>query len=163
MNLLLWLRRFRHRCGYGIHSPWVYTLVSDVILQRMPYYAYDSLPDVEGWRRKDLQLLLRLANHFQPDEVEVKGYGKLSADWLKAGRREFALSYTEGMPPYHAETQRRSRMPHHARLSLRTVEGSTGRARLRQPRPPLSGPYLPRLAPAAATPQDMLYLNSHDS
>ncbi len=99
MNLLLWLRRFRHRCGYGIHSPWVYTLVSDVILQRMPYYAYDSLPDVEGWRRKDLQLLLRLANHFQPDEVEVKGYGKLSADWLKAGRREFALSYTEGMPP----------------------------------------------------------------
>ena len=50
MNLLLcikrpfiWLSRFRHRCGYGVHSPFAFSLITDVIYEKMPYYAYSSL------------------------------------------------------------------------------------------------------------------------
>ena len=50
MNLLLclkrpfiWLSRFRYRCGYGVHSPFAFSLITDVIYEKMPYYAYDSL------------------------------------------------------------------------------------------------------------------------
>ena len=50
MNLLLcikrpfiWLSRFRYRCGYGVHSPFAFSLITDVIYEKMPYYAYSSL------------------------------------------------------------------------------------------------------------------------
>ena len=53
MNLLLcikrpfiWLSRFRHRCGYGVHSPFAFSLITDVIYEKMPYYAYSSLKEV---------------------------------------------------------------------------------------------------------------------
>ena len=52
MNLLLcikrpfiWLSRFRHRCGYGVHSPFAFSLITDVIYEKMPYYAYSSLKE----------------------------------------------------------------------------------------------------------------------
>ena len=50
MNLLyylkrpfIWLSRFRYRCGYGVHSPFAFSLITDVIYEKMPYYAYDLL------------------------------------------------------------------------------------------------------------------------
>lgn len=70
VNLFLWLRRIRHRCGHGIHSPWVFRLVTDVIYQTDAYYAYDKQPTIEGWRPKDVRLLFRLINHFQPHTLE---------------------------------------------------------------------------------------------
>ena len=52
MNLLLclkrpfiWLSRFRYRCGYGVHSPFAFSLITDVIYEKMPYYAYFSLKE----------------------------------------------------------------------------------------------------------------------
>ena len=50
MNLLYYLKRpfirlsrFRYRCGYGVHSPFAFSLITDVIYEKMPYYAYDLL------------------------------------------------------------------------------------------------------------------------
>lgn len=40
---LIWLSRFRYRCGYGVHSPFAFSLITDVIYEKMPYYAYDLL------------------------------------------------------------------------------------------------------------------------
>ena len=37
------LSRFRYRCGYGVHSPFAFSLITDVIYEKMPYYAYDLL------------------------------------------------------------------------------------------------------------------------
>lgn len=39
----IWLARFRHRCGYGVHSPFAFDLITNVIYERTPYYAYSSL------------------------------------------------------------------------------------------------------------------------
>ena len=34
----IWLYRFRHRCGYGVHSPFAFNLITHVI--------YESIEDI---------------------------------------------------------------------------------------------------------------------
>ena len=63
-----WLKRFRHRCGYGIHSPFAFQFVTGVIYEKGEYYAYDALENLyrqesnHKLRLKDCKLLFRLAN-----------------------------------------------------------------------------------------------------
>ena len=83
MNLLLsikrpfiWLSRFRYRCGYGVHSPFAFSLITDVIYEYTPYYAYHALQEEQrkkvrecGWsksRGKINRFLFRLVNKVQP-------------------------------------------------------------------------------------------------
>lgn len=73
-NPLVWLARFRHRKGYGVHSPFAFRFITDVICERSPYYAYRELdrqlPLSKRLRqRRGLHLLLRLANHLQPKTI----------------------------------------------------------------------------------------------
>ena len=37
----IWLYRFRHRCGYGVHSPFAFNLITHVIYESTPYYKYE--------------------------------------------------------------------------------------------------------------------------
>ena len=39
----IWLYRFRHRCGYGVHSPFAFNLITHVIYETTPYYKYKEL------------------------------------------------------------------------------------------------------------------------
>ena len=39
----IWLSRFRHRCGYGVHSPFAFNLITQVIYESTPYYKYRDL------------------------------------------------------------------------------------------------------------------------
>lgn len=66
---LIWIRRFRHRKGYGVHSPFAYTFLRDVIYEGNHYYAYaDIEKELTGncWKRmvmrKHKRLLFRLKN-----------------------------------------------------------------------------------------------------
>lgn len=66
-----WLRRFRKRCGYGIHSPFAFNLVSGVIYEKGEYYCYAPLSRLRTWenavlREKDDRLLFRLVNNLSP-------------------------------------------------------------------------------------------------
>ena len=70
-RLVHWMLRFRHRCGYGIHSPFAFGFVTGVVYERGAYYAYARLAaacpqPATPLRRKDLRLLLRLANFQRP-------------------------------------------------------------------------------------------------
>lgn len=90
-----WLLRFRHRCGYGIHSPFAFGFVTGVIYERAVYYAYAELAHSYACaqqpplRLKDYKLLFRLANFQRPDRCLV--YGASASDlmlhFLKAGSR----------------------------------------------------------------------------
>lgn len=40
---LRWLLRFRHRRGYGIHSPFAFSFVTGVVYEQGTYYAYPEL------------------------------------------------------------------------------------------------------------------------
>lgn len=73
-NPLVWLARFRHRKGYGVHSPFAFRFITDVIYERHPYYAYTELDkalplSMRLRQRKGLHLLLRLANYLQPQTI----------------------------------------------------------------------------------------------
>ena len=92
----IWLSRFRYRCGYGVHSPFAFSLITDVIYEKMPYYAYDSLKKEQkkltGKRgcSKGLQkvnrLLFRLVNRVQPATVVEAGRPSVAALYLQAAK-----------------------------------------------------------------------------
>ena len=43
LHPFVWLLRFRHRRGYGVHSPFAFNFITDVVYQRLPYYKYCEL------------------------------------------------------------------------------------------------------------------------
>ena len=64
-----WCRRIRHRKGYGVHSPSDYFLITSVIYEKLPFYAYQELHELKmnrSYREKVDKLIFRLANYFQP-------------------------------------------------------------------------------------------------
>lgn len=94
-RLFRWVVRFRHRCGYGIHSPFAFSFVCSVIYERGMYYAYSRLDQTYSWtssrgfRRKDCRLLFRLANYVHPAVCSLDG-ASARGTWfehLSAGSR----------------------------------------------------------------------------
>ncbi len=69
-RLFVWIARFPHRKGYGIHSPFAFNLVTGVIYEEGTFYAYESLAQERkhrgGAEEKDDRLMLRLINDHQP-------------------------------------------------------------------------------------------------
>lgn len=59
-------RCLRHRHGFGIHSPFAYAFVTEVLAQRLPYYGY---ADISHDAR--IRLLFRLIVYFQPEKAAV--------------------------------------------------------------------------------------------
>ena len=99
-RLWTWLCRFRYRSGYGVHSPFAFRLITEVIHQEWPYYAYTALMLEEKkraaresaeWLREPLRvkrLLFRLANEVQADYLLDAGPSAASALYLQAARRK---------------------------------------------------------------------------
>ena len=48
-NPWIWLKRFRHRRGYGVHSPFAFAFLTDVVYERNAYYAYHELDASLAW------------------------------------------------------------------------------------------------------------------
>lgn len=78
MGLILrienWCRRIRHLHGYGVHSPSDFYLITSVIYEKLPYYAYKELHALRAhykgekmYREKVDRLIFRIANHLQPE------------------------------------------------------------------------------------------------
>lgn len=89
-NPLVWLARFRHRKGYGVHSPFAFRFITDVIYERHPFYAYKeldkALPFSKRFRqRRGLHLMLRLANHLQPENIVLPKDAWLEKRYLQSG------------------------------------------------------------------------------
>lgn len=94
----IWLHRFRHRCGYGVHSPFAFNLITHVIYENTAYYKYEELAKAEKqlerekdkhWKyesKKVKRLLFRLVNYTQPETIVDAGTLAASALYLKAGK-----------------------------------------------------------------------------
>ncbi len=86
------LCRFRHRQGYGIHSPFAFGLVTKVFYERGAYYAYAPLRKmrrqiVHNTTERGDRLMLRLINAFQPNDCFIGGeQTQLTAQYLRAGK-----------------------------------------------------------------------------
>lgn len=57
----------RHSRGFGIHSPFAYRFITEVIRQPYAYYAYDELPDHSS------RLLFRVLVALGPRRIAVYG------------------------------------------------------------------------------------------
>ena len=94
----IWLYRFRHRCGYGVHSPFAFNLITHVIYESTAYYKYEELARAQKqlepekdkhWKyesKKVKRLLFRLVNYNQPETIIDAGTLAASALYLKAGK-----------------------------------------------------------------------------
>lgn len=98
-----WCKRFRHRCGYGVHSPSDFFLITSVVYERLPFYAYRELErwkfpsDLPHYRRKVNRLLLRLVNHFRPQVwVEVGPGNGASTGYMRAAGTSIQSVVLEG-------------------------------------------------------------------
>ncbi|KAA6335539.1 hypothetical protein EZS27_016241 [termite gut metagenome] len=92
------LIRFRYRCMYNVHSPFAFSLITQVIYEKKPYYAYRAVKTEEkrqlrlrgkSWIReseKTKQLLFRLVNMAQPDTIVDIGTLSSSSLYLQAGK-----------------------------------------------------------------------------
>lgn len=94
----IWLYRFRHRCGYGVHSPFAFNLITHVIYETAPYYKYKELAAAQKelaaqkgrtWNYESVKvkrLLFRLVNYAQPGTIIDAGIPAASSLYLKAGK-----------------------------------------------------------------------------
>lgn len=94
----IWLARIRHRCGYGVHSPFAFELITDLIYEKTPYYAYRQLAEEQkkqaphrgkSWNfetRKVNRLLFRLVNRYQPQTIVDAGMLSASSLYLQSGK-----------------------------------------------------------------------------
>ena len=71
------VRKLKHRKGFGVHSPFAFAIITEVIEEKLPYYAYSSMQ-----RRYDKKsnipfkvvcLLFRLANRFHCRNIAILG------------------------------------------------------------------------------------------
>ena len=95
-NPIVWLTRFRHRCGYGVHSPFAFRFITDVIYERHPYYAYKELDKalplpMRLRQRKGLHLMLRLTNHLQPETIVLPRNAWWEKRYLQSGCRKASI------------------------------------------------------------------------
>lgn len=100
-RLWRWLVRFRHRRGYGIHSPFAFSFVTDVIYERGEYYAYAPLSTIHPGhgerpllRRRDLRLLFRIANASGAQEVLLAAHDAQRVKQYVAAARPRARFHT---------------------------------------------------------------------
>ncbi|EPT34503.1 hypothetical protein [Phocaeicola abscessus] len=90
-----WCRRIRHRGGFGVQSPTDFFLVTSVIYEKRPYYAYRTLQmrEYDGYlphyRPKVNRLLFRLVNFYQPTNlIEFGRENGASFDYMCAANRK---------------------------------------------------------------------------
>lgn len=127
---LRWLRRIRHRCGYGVHSPLAFNFITDVIYNQSPYYAYATLrqplvPSISrldeydthsGLTDRDLRLIFRLTNYQEPTHIYIIGAHEDTPSptlisYLRAARPSAAI--TTGACTSEAPTAARSAVDLH--------------------------------------------------
>ena len=88
----VWLMRFRKRKGYGVHSPFAFNFITDVIDATHPYYAYHELDrQYSGWQRSlggqaisKSRLLYRLVNHQRPERMLLCGASVVDESYMLA-------------------------------------------------------------------------------
>ncbi len=96
----IWLSRFRHRCGHGVHSPFAFHFITRVIYEKEAYYAYLEIPALlekrireEGltWEQEPERinrLLFRIVNYACPEVIADMGPPSSAGSYMQAARRQ---------------------------------------------------------------------------
>lgn len=101
--------------GFGVHSPWAYDLIENVINQRHPYYAYEDL--YPFWEKAPQylpqypqsrdELLFRLINRFNPGFILEAGTGAgVSTGYLASVSKRSRVVTVDHRHPAEKEVRR---------------------------------------------------------
>lgn len=63
--------RIIRRYGFGIQSPWAYSLVTNVLFDKSKYYAFDELKDLDSKNAKNNEQIFRIINAIKPCEIII--------------------------------------------------------------------------------------------
>lgn len=76
------LYKIRHHRGHGIHSPFLFSLITKVIEEKLPYYAYEDIsiflaeyPLKKRYGAKPARLFFRMVNYFDARNILEIGTG----------------------------------------------------------------------------------------
>lgn len=71
MSIRSYIDRIRHNRGYGVQSPSAFFFVTEVLKEKLPYYAYSTIEEITDkkgvFRNRHARELFRIANHFAPE------------------------------------------------------------------------------------------------
>ena len=107
--------RWLTRQGFGVHSPWAYDLIENVINERNPYYAYEDL--YSFWEKAPQylpqypqsrdELLFRLVNRFNPGFIVEIGTGAgVSTGYLASVSKQSRVVTIDYPHPAEKEVRR---------------------------------------------------------
>ena len=81
------LKKFRTSRGFGVHSPFAFAFIQNVLRAKAGYYPYaeiSHLLDLQGistpYMERFSRLLLRLAVYFRPEKIVAQGDGMAGLD-----------------------------------------------------------------------------------
>lgn len=80
------LQRWRHRHGFGIHSPWAYEFVRDALFETAGYYAFHRLRGTAA----DEQLF-RVVHWLQPPLLMQEGVSDRGLEHIKAAQPDIHI------------------------------------------------------------------------
>lgn len=99
----VWFSRISRLGGNGVHSPFVYNFVCEVIYNTSAYYAYgDMSPELRSLpakQRKLAKLLFRLANRVQPAMVWLGEGAECFAPFVRRGCQRAKIVMAATPPP----------------------------------------------------------------
>ncbi len=71
MTLLRNILLYRRSRGFGVHSPWAYEIVREVLPEKCAYYAYHDINRIFGSEARLGRMVFRLLVHLHPQEIVV--------------------------------------------------------------------------------------------
>ncbi len=101
------ISRWWHSFGFGIQSPWAYSVVTDVICERLPYYDYERIDREYKSRqeRRRQKLYLRIRNRFPQCRfysiVDLSQNGESACDNIPSDEVFLLTDIRESDEAYH--------------------------------------------------------------
>lgn len=95
-------RKLRYRRGFGVHSPFIYNLITKVIEEKTPYYVFDEIEQFRNGLplRKETQhknygaLLFRIIHFFKCRNIlQIRAYTGILSLYLSLASRKNSTCY----------------------------------------------------------------------
>ena len=94
-----WINRRRHNRGFGVQSPSAFFFITQVLGEKLPYYAYEELNHKVkahgGMSLKQAKDLFRITNYMQPSNC-IAIASDTAAETMKAARPSVPCHNIEG-------------------------------------------------------------------
>lgn len=100
----MWQRR-----GFGVHSPYAYRLITEVLRETARFYAYDEIQNIlknsssqtvdYKVKKKRGRLLFRIVNRYQPQQIlEIGSSGGITTLYMQRACSRAAITILEPRP-----------------------------------------------------------------